>query len=288
MARRHFTNEIIPRENLDFGLDTSVPRFWWGGNPYKTRLFDSMQSTFPDGERYFIASVVAFRKGIDDPALAEDVRRFSRQEGQHGLVHEQYNRMIEAGGVPLARIIAPITGRLKRRSERFSPEFNVALTAAAEHFTAMMAECFFDKKWVMADADHRMRALLAWHAIEEMEHRAVAFDVMQKVAKVGYVKRAWAILYLSRDLIDVMFRAPHAMMKADGLSARRRWTLQITNIPWLVRLFGPLMSKAGAYLVPGFHPLKQPPMRNYAKWLEVYARTGDPLEAAEALAAAAA
>ena len=32
-------------------------------------------------------------------------------------------------------------------------------------------------------ADHRMRAMYAWHAMEEMEHKAVAFDVLQQIGR---------------------------------------------------------------------------------------------------------
>ncbi|RJF89292.1 metal-dependent hydrolase [Oleomonas cavernae] len=286
MVPKSYKNEIVARDNLDFGVDETMPRFWWGGSPYRTRLFDATQATFPEGERYFIKSVVAFRQKITDEALLADVRSFSRQEGQHGIAHEKYNALMENQGIPLGKIMQRIMKRLRYRSEHFSPEFNVAITASAEHFTAMMAECFFAKKWVMADVDPRMRAMLAWHAIEEMEHRAVAFDVMKKVAKVGYFKRIAALLYGQLDMYEVMFRIPHEMLKADGFTRLQRWGMQISNIPWLIKMFGPLNRKVLSYFKPGFHPLKSPPMHNYPKWLAAYQRSGNPHEAAEALVAA--
>jgi predicted metal-dependent hydrolase len=76
--------EIKPREQLDFKLDKGLPRFWNGGDPYKTRFFDAMSLTFPIGERYFISSVRAYRDDIKDPKLAAEVKDFIRQEAQHG------------------------------------------------------------------------------------------------------------------------------------------------------------------------------------------------------------
>ncbi|RJF89315.1 metal-dependent hydrolase [Oleomonas cavernae] len=287
MASQPHKNEIVTRENLDFGINESLPKYWWGGNPYRTRLMDAIQCTFPDGERYFIKSVVAFRQKISDPTLLADVRGFSRQEGQHGIAHQQYNALVEARGIPLTEIIKPAIDRLNRYSARLSPEFNVAITASAEHFTAMMAECFFAKKSTMANVEPHMKAMFAWHAIEEMEHRAVAFDVMKKIAKVGYFKRVWALIYLQGGMNEVMFKIPHAMLKADGFTRLQRWGMQIRNVPWLLKMFAPLHGKTLSYFIPGFHPLKNPTMHNYPDWKAAYEQTGDPHEAARALVAAA-
>ena len=50
-------NQITPvvRSHLDFKLN-EIPRFWFGGDPFITRMFDALSLTFPDGERYFIQS----------------------------------------------------------------------------------------------------------------------------------------------------------------------------------------------------------------------------------------
>ena len=60
--------EPVVRSNLDFKLD-QIPRFWFNGDPFKTRMFDALSLTFPVGERYFIQSVRLFRDKIIDPEL---------------------------------------------------------------------------------------------------------------------------------------------------------------------------------------------------------------------------
>jgi len=91
--------DIIVRENLDFRLDGDIPRFWYAGDPYKTRLFDAMQLTFPEGERFFMKSVGAFRSAIKDPVLAQDVKDFMRQEGAHGIAHAAYHDALRRQGL---------------------------------------------------------------------------------------------------------------------------------------------------------------------------------------------
>ena len=73
---------IVPREKLDFGLDGDIPKYWFDGNPFKTRFFDALSTLFPEGEKFFIVCVRDFSEGITDPQLAQEVRDFTRQEGE--------------------------------------------------------------------------------------------------------------------------------------------------------------------------------------------------------------
>ena len=166
------TETITVRKDLNFGFETDdIPRYWMAGDAFKTRLIDAVQATFPDGERYFIASVRAFREGIKDPAQLQEVRDFMMQEGQHGMVHSAYNQRLQRQGIHIEGFTRHTKAICDRRLKHLSAEYNVALTAALEHFTAMMADLFFAKKSVLAGADERVRAMLAWHAVEEMPIR---------------------------------------------------------------------------------------------------------------------
>ena len=96
-SRNNDPERIVPRENIDFGLDASIPRYWYDNDPYKTRVMDGMQLYFPDGERYFITSVRPYRERITDPVLARHVKDFIRQEGQHGIAHTRFNQLLALG-----------------------------------------------------------------------------------------------------------------------------------------------------------------------------------------------
>lgn len=281
------------RKDLDFGLDgEDIPKYWMAGDPLKTRMMDAVQSTFPDGERYFIATVRVFREQIESPELQQEVKDFMMQEGQHGMVHTKYNQRLERQGVQISRFTQHIRRISDVRLRRYSAKYNVALTAAFEHFTAMMAELFFAEKTMLAGADPRVRAMFAWHAVEEMEHKAVAYDVMQKVAKVGYIRRTLAMTHASFMFIVVSSFMTWWMMGMDGLSRRRRFGLFMKNLGWLLSPRGGVITRllyaVLPYYKPGFHPNDIKTVHNYGAWLASYDRNHDPILASEDMYAAAA
>lgn len=283
-------DRIIPRENIDFGLDASIPRYWYANDPYKTRVMDGMQLYFPEGERYFITSVRPFREQISDPILAKHVKDFTRQEGQHGIAHTHFNQLLRDQGMPVDEMLAMQKKRNNFWLTRFSQEFNLALTGAFEHFTALLAEGFFSRKQVMEGADPRVKALFAWHAIEEMEHKAVVFNVMTTVAKVGYLKRSAAMVYATLEMTFETYRSTDVLLKADGFSWLERKRMFFAHLPWMYGRNGVFSSFSGmilAYLKPGFHPDDIPVVHNYPDWIQAYERTGDPGQACDALIAAA-
>ena len=140
-------NQVQPvvRTEFDFKLD-QVPRFWMNNDPFLTRVFDALSLTFPDGERYFIQSVRLFRDKITDPDLEQRVAAFIRQEAQHGIAHEKMNQVMRKQGMPVDQFIQRINRVFKFELEERSPQYNIAMTAAAEHLTALMAETFYGKK----------------------------------------------------------------------------------------------------------------------------------------------
>ncbi len=158
-----------------------VPRHWAGGNAVATQIANAVNLLFPAGERFFVRSVYRFVDDLDDDRLREDVRGFARQEGSHAAAHEAFFDAMRSQGYtidPLLKAYQRLAfGWLERR---LSPSLRLAATAAAEHYTAIMAEGAL-AYGLFQHADPRMRSLLLWHAAEEIEHKAVAFDVLRQV-----------------------------------------------------------------------------------------------------------
>lgn len=274
----------VVRTQLDFKL-AEVPRFWFANDPFRTRVFDALSLTFPDGERYFIASVRLFRDQITDPDLKQRVADFIRQEAQHGIAHEQMNQVMKKQGMPIDQFIRTLTKVLNFELNKRSPQYNIAMTAAAEHLTALMAETFYSQKGTLKDAHPYVRALLAWHSIEEMEHRDVAFDVMQQVANVPELTRKFALVFITCMMMSFTLYRTNVMLQHDGFSRLERAKFFYTGLPWFLGKKGILSAMRSQYLdwfQPDFHPSQHPVIHQYQTWVDTLASTGDPIAAGEA------
>lgn len=288
MSHQTHIRPIKPREKLDFQLDSDIPRFWNGGDPFKTRFFDAMSLTFPIGERYFISTVRAYRDQITDPHLLQEVKDFTRQEAQHGIVHTEFNAMLENQGLNVGWTQRFLDRKFKFQLGKWSKAFNLSYTAAAEHMTAMMCTTFMERADIIEPFDHRMRAVYTWHSIEEVEHKAVCFDVLTKVAKAGYFTRIAGLIYFSIEYPIGNWYMVNRMLKDDGFSLLQRAKMLLKGAWWLYKPGGVFLPALGYYLSyfkPGFHPWQHTEMGRYQDWLTAFEHTGDPVAASEVFTA---
>ncbi|HCG77806.1 MAG TPA: metal-dependent hydrolase [Oceanospirillales bacterium] len=170
--------EIKPRR-MAFDTESPMNKYAFKNNSLISTFFYALSALFPDGERFFIHSVRNYRDDIKDETLKEQIRGFIGQEAHHGVSHEALNQAITDMGFPMDRIV----GRLHKRVDflkKFSRERQLALTVAMEHFTASLAEFLLKNPEILEDADPTVRKMLLWHAVEEIEHKAVAFDVYRE------------------------------------------------------------------------------------------------------------
>ncbi len=150
----------------------------------------ALSSVFPDGEDFFVRSVRHFRDQITDPVLKREVAGFIGQEAVHGREHRALNDRLDALGYPSKRIEAVVRWALAMREKMMKPIGNLASTAALEHYTATLAEI------LLSDEDARrllgapeVADVFIWHALEENEHKAVAFDVYKAVGGTERTRR---------------------------------------------------------------------------------------------------
>ena len=141
-----------------------------------------LSAVFPDGEDFFVRSVRNFRDQIDDPELKRAVAGFIGQEAIHGREHRVLNERLAELGYPTKRIERGVKFGLRMRERLASPIANLAATAALEHYTATLAELLLGNEAARAQlGTPELRDVFLWHALEESEHKAVAFDVFKAV-----------------------------------------------------------------------------------------------------------
>jgi len=147
-----------------------------------SHLAAMLSAVFPDGEDFFVRSVRHFRDRIDDPELKRQVVGFIGQEAMHGREHRALNDRLDQLGYPTKRYERLTKTGLAIRGRLVSPKANLALTAALEHFTATLAEVLLSDPAARAQfGSDQLRDMFLWHALEECEHKAVAFDVYKAV-----------------------------------------------------------------------------------------------------------
>ncbi len=245
----------IPVRKPEFPFDASIPRHWLGGNALATQFFNGLNLVFPDGERFFIRSVKDHMADLPaDSPLRDQVRGFFGQEAHHTREHERYFDTLRAQGYRIDGFL----GRFERFGEwcnRWLPRgLRLAMTAGAEHWTATFGAMALEDRFLLQEAHPTMRNLVLWHASEEIEHKAVAFDVFQEcngrwsVRVLGFAIAtvalfAWTIagtrMLLRQDRIrrEELARCRAQLRELDGGEAPRR-----------------VLASAWAYLKPGFHP----------------------------------
>ncbi|MGH8529894.1 MAG: metal-dependent hydrolase [Nevskiales bacterium] len=280
-------HQVVPRSNLDFGFDGDIPRFWFAGDPFKTRFFDSMSTLFPEGERFFIECVRDYRDQVTDPELKQQVTDFIYQEGQHGMQHNRFNARLAQQGIRVDYIEERNRKVIGWWRKWMPKKLTLAITAAAEHLTAIMAHAFLGNRELFTPVDSRMRALYFWHAIEEIEHKAVAFDVMKRVARVDYFTRIFGMIFETIFFPFFTFLIMNHMFKTDGV--RSRVKVWLKGLWWL---YGPggimirLLPHYLRYYLPGFHPWQTGHMAGFDQWRKVYRESGNnPIAASNALMA---
>jgi uncharacterized protein len=204
----------VRRPALDLARD--IPRHWNGGDAFATHFLDALSSVFPAGEALFVRSVLHYRDRIEDAALLRAVQGFAGQEAQHSRQHDRHLELLVAHGYTALLKLHHIADRAGRWLNHTMPRPALVLTTAAEHLTALLARRILEDDARFTHAmDPRMAALWRWHALEEAEHKAVAFDVLAQAAP-SFGLRALLLVTTTFGLLVEMLARTAYMLWKDG------------------------------------------------------------------------
>lgn len=226
------------------------------GDIVMSHILTVLSSVFPDGEDYFVRSVEAARPRITDPALRADVEGFVGQESMHGREHRVLNSRLAELGYPTGAIGAYVRGLFRTRERIHNERLHLAFTAALEHYTATLAETLLSDPDARAQIGHDgVRYLLMWHALEESEHKAVAFDVYRAVGGTERMRLA------TMGLTHLLFVIETSIWTAISLALdddARRHPGRVVRSAWRLRRspftrLGPVRQLL-QYNRRGFHP----------------------------------
>ncbi|MGH3521877.1 MAG: metal-dependent hydrolase [Mycobacterium sp.] len=248
----------VRRIRFRFGDPQPMKRHFVEGDIVLSHLTALLSAIFPPGEESFIRSVRRFADSVTDPVLQKRAAGFIGQESVHGQEHRRLNEQLVAMGYPLVRLFMfdhdSRRHKLIARYENRLPGYlHLAGTAAAEHYTATLAQRMLSDEMQAIPGDPEVRHLLNWHAVEELEHKSVAFDVYRAVGGPEWIRIA-----VMRVAYVLTIPVATAGVMLSILTDTTGWR-PITVLRQTIGVFrGPLLKGVMAdlrkYMKPGFHP----------------------------------
>lgn len=273
MAIERKTPENIKPHRIQVSFDESLPQHWFGGNAFLTHMLNTWTAIFPDAERYFVRWSKKALASVTDPKIKKDIQGFIGQETMHAMQHEKLWELLRSQGYNLDPVIFFVEKVAFDWLEKALPDkVNYALVAGLEHFTAMFGEIYFENPELVEQMHPEMRRLFEWHAAEEVEHKAVAYDQLLAIddsyaLRTGVMNVAVVGFYMVTLLNTLYF-----MAQDKSLFNMREW-LTIADVFFgKYNLAAMSVEKFLEYYKPDFHPwdnqnyhLAQPTLAAYDK-----------------------
>jgi predicted metal-dependent hydrolase len=280
---RKKTREGHPSARRKVRFDWSqTPLHWVPDDPFSTHMINVLHLLLPAGERWFIGVVnEAVPLVRDDPELSEAIKPFVQQESWHAWAHSVVLEHLAGLGIDSE----PFTRQLDHWFELIGsdkPNWPPALrrwwlhrrladVAAIEHFTAVLGQWVIQTRGLdLAGADPVMLDLLRWHGAEEVEHRALVFDVFENLSG-SYPTRALGMLFAGPALMAWWWKGVRYLMAHDPTVDRmpgfRDWLRAARQYrvpgPWML-----LVATPARYLRRGHHPVQEASTDLAKKYLE--------------------
>jgi predicted metal-dependent hydrolase len=252
------TDLVVRRLLID--LEAPFARHWAGGDAFRSAWLNALSQSFPIGEQFFIDAVREGLKSIPEPGrarLAAEVQGFIGQEATHRRIHELFNNQLTRQGD--VNGIEPRVQRRIARMKGWDPRHAVAITAATEHFTAILAHWILGNREVLDGAEPRLQTMWLWHACEEAEHCSTAFDVYRAMDGSERWRRRWMRFVTFFFMTDVLRQTSRNLWRDGALFSWSTWRSAVRLMlgeRGLVRRTWPLWR---AYFRSDFHPSQHDP-----------------------------
>jgi uncharacterized protein len=266
----HQKGSSFPVRRMDFDF-SNINRHFVNNDPASSHVWTAFQAYFPEGEQFFVDAVRDAKKWVNDEKLLLEISAFIGQEAMHGKEHLAANAELVRQGINVNGWDARTRWARKRLNKLLSVKARLAGTAAVEHYTAVIAEHIMKSEdFHSMVIDPTIKNLIYWHALEESEHRAVAFDTHNAVGGT-YAQRAIAMTLVSISIGPVVFAAILNCMQQDGELFNAKSWLKFTDLYFGRKgLFRKMIPDLLKFYKPGFHPLQanmDAPMRIWKKRL---------------------
>ncbi|MGN6160614.1 MAG: metal-dependent hydrolase [Marmoricola sp.] len=247
----------VRRVHFDYAWQRPPERFphYVDGDLVMSHVIAVLSGMFPQGEDFFVRSVRDCRDQITDPELLRQIRGFIGQEVTHGREHDVLNQQLADLGYRSMKVDHGVRVRLALVDRIFGLKRRIAITAALEHYTATLAEVLLeDPEAQRLLGGSEVRSLLLWHALEESEHKAVAFDAARAIG-LSETQRIWVMRETTFTFLFLIVWHTVLSMLRDP-ATYKPWVLiasilRLRTSPFLRRS---VIQRLRSYNRRGFHP----------------------------------
>ncbi|PZV17583.1 MAG: hypothetical protein DCF22_03495 [Leptolyngbya sp.] len=248
----HQVNLVSTVRVVQFNLPASVDRHWVRGSPFKTHLFNSLHLTLPSVEYWMVRHVKSSLKNITASPLRQNVRGFILQEAQHAEQHAQVGEILRQQGYELKACLR-MEDWILASLQRLDWRLNLAAIAGMEHLTVLLSEVVLASDLLEA-AEPTLKAMLEWYALEEIEHKAVAYEVLQTVSQ-NYLLRVAGLAIGCAFVLGLLNRCTLTLLHQDRCLWRWAVWREMEQF-WFTKEKMLLRSVPHClwYLQPNFHP----------------------------------
>lgn len=227
-----------------------------GDDYFKMVVVNAFSIPLPSGEKFFIDSLKHSIKKINNDMLAKQVKIFVRQEALHRKSHIEYNKILSnERGYSLEKLESLYLLNSEYVRKNYDEKYCLALTVCLEHLTASAAEAYFNNLHWLNECNPEIINFWKWHAIEELDHSAVAFDVYNELYNdkpylnkvMGEVYRKFAA-FLEKTILTMV------IMDGKSVTDMKKWILEssfMNGESGVVPYFETLLNK---FYQDDFHP----------------------------------
>lgn len=219
-----FLGPTLHPRKFKISRPVNMQRHWMNGDPVATAFFNNLSISFPYFEIFMINSLKPWREHVS-PMMQSEIDAFTQQELNHSNEHVAFNRGMEKTGFDASLTLKKINIIMKSLNDR-DDIFKLQMTVCMEHLTAIISSELLTHPYHLEGAEPELKKLWLWHATEEIEHKAVAFNILQEVTKDWSSLRRWAsrsAIYtaLSYRFIVNRIIGQMALLKQDGYTTRQ-------------------------------------------------------------------
>lgn len=242
----------------------AIRRHYFANSPVMSHLLTALSSTFPIGEQFFVHSVRNVRDQVQDPQLQAQIAAFIGQEAMHSKAHSEFNNAWRRDDYQLDRFQVWLA-RKDHHVKSLPPKVQLAITCAFEHFTALLGGYILRHPEVLSTLDEDAAKLWIWHAIEEIEHRAVAFEVYQHVYADHRLRRM-IMRSVTAGFASLTFYSASQLFLQDKKNSMPKIGGNLCGLYLLAKMLLQLLPEYLSYYRKDFHPAKINYSRSLTYW----------------------